>query len=94
MDIEIIIFAIEKQRVLTVTYKGSIRTVEPHALGIDHNGDVTLSCWQRSGGSGEGFRDLHIDRIDLLAVTDQTFPGPRSGYSRNSKKFSRVFCRL
>lgn len=94
MNNDEILQAISGKRTLKVTYNQSVRMVEPHAFGYDHDGDLTLSCWQRSGGSGVGFRDLHVDKITSIAITDQTFPGPRFGYSRTSKKFPHIICQL
>jgi predicted DNA-binding transcriptional regulator YafY len=91
---DLICDAIRRRRVLSFGYKGSIRTVEPHALGYDGDGDLTLSAWQLSGGSGQDFRDFHVRNLSGLSVTEASFAGPRLGYRRHDKTLSRIVCQL
>lgn len=86
--------AIKDRCVVSFSYKGKVRSVEPHLLGYDKDGDLTLSAWQLSGGSGQGFRDFHVGMLSGLTITQQSFAGPRSGYSANDKTLSRIVCRL
>lgn len=86
--------AIADRRTLTFTYKGTHRVVEPHLVGYDGDGDLTLSAWQLSGGSGQGFRDFHLSKLTALATGQHTFAGPRPGYNRWDKTIDRVVCRL
>ncbi|WP_422392371.1 WYL domain-containing protein [Nitratireductor thuwali] len=83
--------AISNRHVLTFTYKGRVRTVEPHALGYDGDGDLTLCAWQLSGGSGQDFRDFHVDKLFGLAATGASFAGPRLGYSRDDKTLCGLY---
>lgn len=93
-DADAICRAIKEQRVLSFQYKGRVRTVEPHALGYDGDGDLTLSCWQLSGGSGVNFRDFHVRKLSALTITDASFSNARPGYNRHDKTLARVLCRL
>lgn len=86
--------AIKDRAVISFHYKGRLRTVEPHLLGIDSDGDQTLSAWQLTGGSGQGWRDFHIARISGLAKTGAQFAGARQGYNPNDSTLSRIVCRL
>ena len=86
--------AIRERRVLTFRYDGATRRVEPHLLGYDSDGDLTLSCWQLSGGSGTGFRDFHVAKLSGLDITEERFEGPRRGYNPNDKTLTRIVCRL
>lgn len=86
--------AIEQKRVISFYYDDSHRLAEPHLVGVDADGDVTLSAWQLSGGSGEGWRDFHTARLSSLSITDQHFAGPRPGYNPNDKTLERIICRL
>ena len=89
-----ICIAIRDRRLLEMTYKGNRRVVEPHTLGVDSGGHRTLCAWQLSGGSGEGFRDFHLDSMSGTSVLDEHFPGPRPGYRRDDKTLARVVCQL
>ncbi len=86
--------AIRTRRIITFSYDGSLRRVEPHQLGYDHDGDLTLSAWQLSGGSGVDWRDFHIAKMSERTITAESFSGPRPGYNPNNKKMSRILCGL
>lgn len=86
--------AISKRYILVFYYNGSRRIVEPHLLGYDSDGDLTLSSWQLTGGSGEGWRDFHVDKLSGLATTGATFSGSRPGYNPNDSTLERIVCRL
>lgn len=86
--------AIRDRQVVQFSYKGAVRRVEPHTLGIDSKGHTTLCGWQLSGGSGQAFRDFHLDIAASLVVLDETFEGPRPGYSRDDKTLQQIICQL
>ena len=86
--------AIRDKKVIQFRYKGAIRRAEPHALGYDGSNILTLSAWQLAGGSGQEFRDFHVDKLSELATTGQTFASARQGYNPNDPTLSRVVCRL
>lgn len=94
MKTSVICDAIKNRRVLSFSYEFKTRRVEPHLLGHDKDGDLTLSCWQLSGGSGTGFRDFHVAKLTALSITEDGFEGPRRGYNPNDKTMSRILCRL
>lgn len=75
-------------------YGGRLRVVEPHLLGYDNDGDLTLSAWQLSGGSGQGWRDFHVSKLTALTTGAATFAGPRPGYNRRDETIGRVVCCL
>ncbi len=82
------------RRVISFTYDGRARTVEPHLLGYDDDGDLTLSAWQLSGGSGRGWRDFHVARLSGLSTTGSIFAGARPEYNPRDKTIVRIVCRL
>ena len=86
--------AIRHRHVISFQYDGSIRRVEPHQVGDDHDGDQTLSAWQLSGGSGVGWRDFHTAKMSAPTPTGESFAGPRPGYNPNNKKMRRILCGL
>lgn len=94
MSQHVICSAIADRQVLSFRYKGQFRTVEPHLLGYDSDGDLTLSAWQISGQGREGWRDFHVSKLSGLATTEQTFSGPRVGYNPLDQTIPRVVCRL
>jgi hypothetical protein len=86
--------AIHDRITLRFSYKGKTRHVEPHALGYDADGDLTLCVFQLSGGSGRDFRDFHVRNLAALTTGPEGFAGARPGYRRDSDKLSRVICQL
>jgi hypothetical protein len=86
--------AIKSKNIITFLYDGSRRKVEPHQVGYDHSGDLTLSAWQLSGGSGVDWRDFHIAKTSVLSITTERFVGPRPGYNPRNRKMSRILCGL
>lgn len=86
--------AIRSQNIITFWYDGSLREVEPHQVGYDHDGDLTLSAWQLSGGSGVDWRDFHIAKTSAPTITLDSFSGPRPGYNPRNRKMRRILCGL
>lgn len=89
----IICDAIEKRQVLEFSYKGSRRRVEPHLLGYDSDGDLTLSAWQLSG-TQPGWRNFHASKLSGLSTAGETFSGARQDYNPADDTISSVVCRL
>ena len=74
--------AIEQRRVVTFTYQGQPRRVQPAAYGIgNRKGKETLHAYQIGGGSKRGgipyWRNFHVEGISSLKVLDEVFgPNP------------------
>ena len=92
-DTDLICTAIVQRRLLSFIYKSRRRCVEPHALGYDRDGDLTLSAWQLSGTT-EGWRDFHLSKMTGLIIEQQTFLRPRPDYNPPGKFPTRLVCRL
>ncbi len=79
-----IIEAIKQRRILSVSYDGLPRKVEPHTYGINSAGHEALSCYQVEGGSAsghsEGWKMLLISKLDRASLTNDTF-APRTSPS-------------
>lgn len=75
-----IVAAIEAHLTLDILYKGEWRTVEPHLLGINRKGNLCLSAYQISGGSGSSWRAYLIGNIQQVAISDDIFT-VREGYN-------------
>lgn len=93
MSRDLICNAIANRQVLCFRYSGRVREVEPHLLGYDGDGDLTLSAWQLIG-TGSGWRDFHVSKASGLATTGKTFAGARAGYNPSDSTIDRVVCRL
>lgn len=85
--------AIGNLRLLSFSYDGVQRVVEPHAHGEDLDGDTSLRAYQVRG-TGRGWRMFHTDKIYGLSMLQEGFSGPRPGYNRNDQHLSLIYCQL
>ena len=74
-------------------YGLTVRRVEPHTLGYDKRGRLTLRAWQ-SSGLAKGWRNYRVDRLDELSTTDRCFGEPREGYNRTDPTLTQILARL
>ena len=92
-------FAIAGKRLIEVTYKGSVRLVEPHDYGRQ-NGIDRLFIFQRrviSGVQGKkpyGWRMFDVGLIERCVVTDETFQGSRGTPDQNHYTWDVVYARV
>jgi hypothetical protein len=93
-----ICLAIEQRTLLSFTYNGLRRLVEPHTHGSDHKLRACLSAYQASGESSSGeVRGWKLFRVaDMRDVAQETrrFAGPRPDYQSDDTRFSSIHCRL
>lgn len=78
----IIIAAIKAKKVLSFTYSGYPRVVEPHVYGIDGGAHQLLGYQIRgsskSGGTLPEWRRFNISAMLNLQILDESFLGRRS----------------
>ena len=92
-----LITAIEERKAVAFVYRGARRTVEPHAVGIGHDGAEWFSAYQTEGKSfipGHDWVYCSLRHIEDLQVTAHTFEIPRPGYCRGDSRFIRFFAEL
>ncbi|HVF06114.1 MAG TPA: WYL domain-containing protein [Frankiaceae bacterium] len=80
--------AIQQRRIVTFTYRGHPRRVQPAAYGIgNRKGKETLHAYQVDGGSERGglphWRNFHVDQIESLSVLDEVFGPNPPGFRPN-----------
>lgn len=90
--------AIQRRRLLTFSYDGYRRTVEPHTYGIDRKGHRALRAYQVGGGSesGEhvGWKLFHVGEMHAIHMLNESFVGPRQGYQRGDRVFASIQAQL
>ena len=90
--------AIQGRNLLSFTYDGYRRTVEPHTYGMDTKGHMALRAYQVSGGSESreyvGWKLFHVNEMLSVSVQPQTFSSPRADYKRGDKVFSSIRAQL
>ena len=93
-----IIAAINDKRVLTFSYKGHPRTVEPHAVGRSTASHDVLRGYQTAGTAEKGdvpdWKLMRLVGIRNLTVTEQTFAEPRAGYKRGDSVMTMIYAEI
>ncbi|KFN38235.1 hypothetical protein KN63_05030 [Smithella sp. F21] len=93
-----IINAIQQKKLLSLSYDGITRTVEPHAYGVSSKGNELLRCYQVRGGHGsEKPHDwdlLTVSKIVALTDTEEHFSGARPDYKRDDKAMQTIYAQL
>jgi hypothetical protein len=90
-------FAIENKRLLSFTYDGYYRIVEPHCFGLTTKNHPAIRAFQVEGQSSTGRLDWKIyelSKIENLQLLEQSFMVPRSGYKKGDKSMSQIFLEL
>jgi predicted DNA-binding transcriptional regulator YafY len=86
--------AIQNRNLLSFSYDGFTREVEPHCLGIDKKGHPALRAYQVAGGSESGtyvgWKFFHVNEIRNLHVLSKSFQHPRQDYKRGDKDMMRI----
>lgn len=90
--------AIEDKNIVTFSYDGGSRTIEPHCYGISSKGNELLRAYQTGGysesGNPVGWKLFTVNKISNLEVSTDTFGGPRPQYNPNDKAMSIIYCSL
>jgi hypothetical protein len=93
-----IIEAIEGVRLLSLTYKGIDRIVEPHAYGTSNVGSELLRCYQVEGDhTSDKWHDwelLTVSKISNMSLHTSCFEGTRPDYKRNDKAMATIHAQL
>lgn len=92
-----IIDAIRGRKILSFTYSGISRVVEPHAVGISLAGNDVLRCYQTHGGHitpGHEWDLCEISKISNLSETGDVFANARPGYKKGDKGMTRIYAEL
>lgn len=95
--LNMIINAIQNRQVLTFTYSGLVRVVEPHAVGVSTTGKDVLRCYQTAGGHvtpGHEWDFCVLAKIHGLQLTGQSFVGNRPGYKRDDPYMRHIYKQL
>jgi hypothetical protein len=92
-------FAIAGKRLLEVSYKGTVRLVEPHDYGI-RNGKAHLFVFQRrviSGHPGRkpyGWRMFEVALIGRCVVKEEAFKGSRGTAEQSHNAWDVLYARV
>lgn len=90
--------AIAQKRKLKLYYAGYRRVVEPYALGLDHEGQSLLLCFQEDV-QGHTRRPnnwvfVHVQEPVSIKMLEDSFDRIQSGYIRNHPAFHTVLIQV
>lgn len=95
---QMIIDAIQQKKLLSLSYDGIARTVEPHAYGVSSKGNELLRCYQIRGGHNSEkphvWDLLTVSKIVALADTGESFGSARPDYKQNDKAMQTIYAQL
>ena len=95
---DVLTFAIENRRVVTFTYDGHHRVVEPFLLGVTTRGTLALRGYQTAGtsthGQVPGWHLFSLSKIESIEVTRSEFEGARALYNPTDKAMLRIYARV
>lgn len=98
MTKDLLISAIQQRRVVTFTYHGHFRTVEPHCVGVDRHGVAKLRGYQTSGGSDSGkpidWKLFIVQDIRSATMSEAVFSSARTGYKPGDPAMRRIDAQL
>ena len=93
-----IIGAIHQKKLLSLSYDGITRTVEPHAYGVSSKGNELLRCYQVRGGHNSEkphtWDLLTVSKIIALTDTGENFASARPDYKQNDKAMQTIYAQL
>lgn len=96
MTKNILMTAIQNHLVVTFTYDGLHRVVEPYTLGLSTAGRLALRAFQTGGNSRSGrTSDWHlfsVGNIRDITMTSIRFSPTRPGYNPSDKGMQTIFC--
>lgn len=88
--------AILDQKVIKFTFRGQECVVEPHAVGIGHDGNLTISAYQVSGPTQiPDFRWLYkrVEELKNIQVMSTSFT-PRNDHSSRDVRFQKIIAAI
>jgi hypothetical protein len=89
--------AIEKKLLLSFTYEGLFRIVEPHCYGISTKGSHCLRAFQVDGESSSGnlgWKLYDISKASNILLLEHAFPSIRDGYKKGDKQMTTIIIEL
>lgn len=94
---ELVCNAIANKRLIRFMYKDDLRIAEPHCCGKNSKGIDLLRAYQTRGGSNSdemGWKLFTLDKMENLALLDETFDGPRPDYVRGDSQMQFIYQQL
>jgi hypothetical protein len=91
-----IIGAIQQKELITFTYDGHSREVEPHAVGVSTSGYKVLRCFQVKGHllHDHSWVLVPLSKIADLSKTEHYFSSKRTGYKNGDKGMTTIYAQV
>jgi predicted DNA-binding transcriptional regulator YafY len=94
--LQTIISAIQQKEVISFTYDGHPREVEPYAVGVSRTGHKVLRCFQVRGylQHDHSWVLVPLSKIADLATTAQNFSSKRTEYKSGDKGMTIIYAQV
>lgn len=90
--------AIINRELISFTYNGYSRLVEPHTYGISSTGKESLLAYQVKGGHSSGHHEpwhlFSTSKMFGVTSTGRIFSGPRKSYKRTWPPMRAIYIQL
>ena len=90
--------AIVNRELISFTYNGYPRLVEPHTYGLSSTGKESLLAYQVKGGHASGHNEpwhlFNIAKMAGVVSTGRLFTGPRDSYKRTWPPMRAIYIQL
>ena len=93
-----LVSAVLEHRLLTFTYHGHDRVVEPHLYGVAPGGEVLLHGYQTSFGGVSakppGWRTFAVKDLKNIGLDEGGFAGAREGYTAARPRLATIWAEI
>jgi hypothetical protein len=83
---------------LQLNYKGHVRTLEVHSVGVATKGHPAILAFQVEGGSNsteqQGWKFLNLDEATSVTILDEASEAPRNGYRGGVRGMIEIFAQV
>ena len=95
---QLICHAIHIKKLVSLTYEGVTRIVEPHAYGLCSEGNEILRCYSveenRSSILYQDWNLLPMSKVEKLTMLENGFLSARPGYVKDDKPINIIYEQL
>lgn len=90
--------AIHLNKRIQLNYKGHVRKVEVHSVGLSKKGHPSIFVYQVDGGSNgqkqKGWKIMNLDEATSLTILDEDSEAPRSDYKGGVRGMAGVYAHV
>lgn len=98
IEVNTAINALKDKKRLQLIYKGHLRKIEVHSIGVGTKGNTSMLVYQVEGGSNsaeqQGWKLLNLGEASSITILDEASEAPRSGYKGGVRGMIEIFAQV